>query len=229
MINEGNDGNPKRFKKRISYRKRNRKHKKIKNDKLKAKLDKLKKVLLLMLIQLYKNKNNKLIKKYFDKWKENISISNQKYIKKVILGNSLNKSRDSKLSDKNNNINKSNIYGKDKYPQDLNININPDKIFDKIKKRNEELNKAFNNNIIDANRKEKEIDSDDTSVNVSRMSGMHLEEIKSENLKTIIYTSQSFVIDKNIINDIQNENPKLNLYKNINNKYPIKMKGEFSE
>ena len=61
------------------------------------------------------------------------------------------------------------------------------------------------------------------------MSGMHLEEIKSENLKTIIYTSQSFVIDKNIINDIQNENPKLNLYKNINNKCPIKMKGEFSE
>jgi len=43
------------------------------------------------------------------------------------------------------------------------------------------------------------------------MSGMHLEEIKSENL------------------NIQNENPKLNWYKNINNKYPIKMKGEFSE
>ena len=56
------------------------------------------------------------------------------------------------------------------------------------------------------------------------MSGMHLEEIKSENLKPIIYTSQSFVIDKNIINDIQSEIPKLNLYKNINNKYPMKMK-----
>ena len=228
-MNGENEGNPKRFKKRISYRKRNRKHKKIKKDKLKAELDKLKKVLLLMLIQLYKNKNNKLIKRYFDKWKKNIGISNQKYIKKVILGYSLNKSRDSKLSDKNNNINKSHIYDKDKFPEDLNININPDKIFDKIKKRNEELNKAFNNNKIDANKNEKEIDSDDTSVNVSRMSGMRLEEIKSENLKPIIYTSQSFVIDKNIINDIQSEIPKLNLYKNINNKYPMKMKGDFSE
>ena len=194
-----------------------------------------------MLIQLYKNKNNKLIKSYFDKWKKNIGASNQKYIKKVILGNSLNKSKDSKFSDKNNNnnnndsqnninnsINKCYTFDKDKLPDNHNININPDKIFDKIKKRNEKLNQAFNNKI-NENKNEKEIDSDDTSVNVSRMSGIHLEQIKSENLKPVIYTSQSFFIDKNTINDIQNEIPKLNLYKNINNKYPMKMKGDFTE
>ena len=242
-INEENDANPKKFKKRVSFRKRNRnrKHKKVKKGKLKAKLDKLKKVLLLLLIQLYKNKNNKLIKSYFDKWKKNIGASNQKYIKKVILGNSLNKSKDSKFSDKNNNnnnndsqnninnsINKCYTFDKDKLPDNHNININPDKIFDKIKKRNEKLNQAFNNKI-DENKNEKEIDSDDTSVNVSRMSGIHLEQIKSENLKPVIYTSQSFFIDKNTINEIQNEIPKLNLYKNINNKYPMKMKGDFTE
>ena len=61
------------------------------------------------------------------------------------------------------------------------------------------------------------------------MSGIHLEEVKSENLKPIIYTSQSFIIDKNTINDIQKELPQLSFYKNINNKYPMKMKGDFGE
>ena len=37
-----------------------------------------------------------------------------------------------------------------------------------------------------SNKNEKDIDSDDTSVNISRMSGIHLEEVKSENLKPII-------------------------------------------
>ena len=128
----------------------------------------------------------------------------------------MNKSKDNKLTDKNN------------FSEDNILNINPNKIFDKIQKRNEEISKACNKEI-NRNKNEKDIDSDDTSVNISRMSGMHLEEVKTENLKPVIYTSQSFVIDKNIINNIQKEIPKINIYKNIANKYPMKMKGDFRE
>ena len=81
------------------------------------------------------------------------------------------------------------------------------------------------NKEINTDKNDKDIDSDDTSVNISRMSGMHLEEVKTENLKPIIYTSQSFVIDKNIINDIQKEIYNINIYKKINNKcnmHPMK-------
>ena len=231
-IKEENNNNQKKFKKRISFRKRNKRHKKIKKDKLNTKFDKLKKVILLLLFRLYQNKINKLIKKYFDKWKKNNNNQTQKYIKKVILGNNLNKSKDNKLSDKNiNDIKKCYSFDKEKFSKDNNLNINPDKIFDKIKKRNEELSKVFNKEI-NTDKNDKDIDSDDTSVNISRMSGMHLEEVKTENLKPIIYTSQSFVIDKNIINDIQKEIYNINIYKKINNKcnmHPMKMKGHFRE
>ena len=58
---------------------------------------------------------------------------------------------------------------------------------------------------------------------------INLEEAKCENMKPVIYTSQSFIIDKNTINEIQNEFPKFNYYKNVNNKYPMKMKGDFRQ
>ena len=64
-----NQNNEKKFKKRISYRNRIKKIKKNKGkkkDKLKDKLAQLKKVLLLLIIRIYKNQNDKLIKKYFD-------------------------------------------------------------------------------------------------------------------------------------------------------------------
>ena len=93
------------------------------------------------------------------------------------------------------------------------FNINPEEIMNNIKNKNKNL--LQNNN-------EKANDSDDSSVNVSTMSGMNLEKIKSENLKPIIYTSQSFAIDKNIFKNIQNEIPKIGLYKNLNNKYPMR-------
>ena len=229
--NEKNtNASPKRFKKRISYRNRIKKKKKSKKDKLKTKLAQLKKISLMLLIRIYKNFRDKLIKKYFDKWKNNKDKSKEKYIKKVILGNTLNKSKDSKLSDnsKRGNLEKNNLTNNDILSEEINKKINPDKIFDKLQKRKEQIldnieqKKNSNNN-------EKDIDSDDTSVNISRMSGIHLEEVKSENLKPIIYTSQSFIIDKNTINDIQKELPQLSFYKNINNKYPMKMKGDFGE
>ena len=230
-INNENN-NLKKFKKRIAYRKRNKKNKKIKKDKLKQKFSKLKNILLLSLIRLYKNKNNKIIKKYFDNWKNNNNIKNQTYFKKVISGNNLNKSKDSKLSDKNNNkdLNKSSTKNIPKcytFTKEFNPTINPDNIFDELKLRNEELSKVLNNKR-NINKNENDVDSD-TSVNLSRMSGMNLKEEKSENLKPIIYTSQSFVIDRNTINNIQKEIPKINIYKNINNKYPMKMKGDFGK
>ena len=199
---ENNNNNIKPFKKRISYRRRPKKNKKSKKDKLNQKLNQLKKVSLLLLLRLYKNQKNKIIKKYFDKWKNKFS---QKYIKKIISKNSLNISKDSKLSDKSN---KNNAIS----------NINIEKTLDSTKKKNEQL-------------KSQEINSDeDTSINMSIMSDViNLEEAKCENMKPVIYTSQSFIIDKNTINEIQNEFPKFNYYKNVNNKYPMKMKGDFRQ
>ena len=200
--NNNSNNNIKPFKKRISYRRRPKKNKKSKKDKLNQKLNQLKKVSLLLLLRLYKNQKNKIIKKYFDKWKNKLS---QKYIKKIISKNSLNISKDSKLSDKSN---KNNAIS----------NINIEKTLDSTKKKNEQL-------------KSQEINSDeDTSINMSIMSDViNLEEAKCENMKPVIYTSQSFIIDKNTINEIQNEFPKFNYYKNINNKYPMKMKGDFRQ
>ena len=199
---ENNNNNIKPFKKRISYRRRPKKNKKSKKDKLNQKLNQLKKVSLLLLLRLYKNQKNKIIKKYFDKWKNKLS---QKYIKKIISKNSLNISKDSKLSDKSN---KNNAIS----------NINIEKTLDSTKKKNEQL-------------KSQEINNDeDTSINMSIMSDViNLEEAKCENMKPVIYTSQSFIIDKNTINEIQNEFPKFNYYKNVNNKYPMKMKGDFRQ
>ena len=201
-LENNNNNNIKPFKKRISYRRRIKKNQKSKKDKLKQKLKQLKRVSLLLLIRLYKNQNNRIIKKYFDKWKNKLS---QKYIKKIISKNSLNISKDSKLSDKSN---KNNAIS----------NINIEKTLDSTKKKNEQL-------------KSQEINSDeDTSINMSIMSDViNLEEAKCENMKPVIYTSQSFIIDKNTINEIQNEFPKFNYYKNINNKYPMKMKGDFRQ
>ena len=201
-LENNNNNNIKPFKKRISYRRRPKKNKKSKKDKLNQKLNQLKKVSLLLLLRLYKNQKNKIIKKYFDKWKNKLS---QKYIKKIISKNSLNISKDSKLSDKSN---KNNAIS----------NINIEKTLDSTKKKNEQL-------------KSQEINSDeDTSINMSIMSDViNLEEAKCENMKPVIYTSQSFIIDKNTINEIQNEFPKFNYYKNVNNKYPMKMKGDFRQ
>ena len=230
FLDNDNNNNIKPFKKRISYRRLPKKNKNSKKDKLKQKLNQLKKVSLLLVIRLYKNQNNKIIKKYFDRWKNKLS---QKYVKKIILGNSLNISKDSKLSDNSNKnnlnnlkIQRCNIYDKN-YSENAISNINPDKTLDSTKKKNEQLTE-INNKI--KKTKKQDINSDeDTSVNMSIMSGIYLEEVKCENMKPVIYTSQSFIIDKNTINEIQNEFPKFNYYKNVNNKYPMKMKGDFRQ
>ena len=81
---------------------------------------------------------------------------------------------------------------------------------------------------------QKEQLSDDSSVNNSVLNGINLKESKVENLKPIIYTSQSFFIDKKSINltsnqtiGATNEMSSVSFYKNPNNKYPMKMKGDF--
>ena len=221
---------PKTFKKRISYRKRIKKPKKATKDKLNKESANYKKVLSLLLFRLYKNKNNKLIKEYFDRWKKNINIQNKKYFKKKIIGNNLNQSKESNFSDLNKYVNKddkkNNTFDKNFFFKEFSSKLNHDFIFDKMNNRKQKLLEDLKNKK-KTNKIETEIDSDDTSVNISRTSGMKLEEEKTENLEPIIYTSQSFAIDKSIINDIQEEIPKINIYKNINNKYPMKMKGDF--
>jgi hypothetical protein len=227
------DNNIKQFKKRISYRRRIKNNQKSKKDKLKQKLKQLKRVTLLLLIRLYKNQNNRIIKKYFDRWKNKNS---QKYIKKIILGHILNMPKDSKLSSTNsnkNNLNNLKIQRCNTFDNNYSENaiskINPNNILENIKKKNEQLTEK-NNKIKNQNQNEQNINSDDdTSVNMSIMSGINLEEVKCENMKPIIYTSQSFIIDKNKINEIQKEFPKFNYYKNINNKNPMKMKGDFRQ
>ena len=227
------DNNIKHFKKRISYRRRIKNNQKSKKDKLKQKLKQLKRVSLLLLIRLYKNQNNRIIKKYFDRWKNKNS---QKYIKKIILGHILNMPKDSKLSSTNsnkNNLNNLKIQRCNTFDNNYSENaiskINPNNILENIKKKNEQLTEK-NNKIKNKSQNEQNINSDDdTSVNMSIMSGINLEEVKCENMKPIIYTSQSFIIDKNKINEIQKEFPKFNYYKNINNKNPMKMKGDFRQ
>ena len=200
-INNNEDIKP--FKKRISIRKKiikiKKKKKPKKNNKLKRQIAQLKKALLLSILRLYKKQKLFFLKKYFNILKQKSIIKQPKYIKKIISSNNLNKSKDSKLSDNNN------------------INLNNSK----------NLLKEIKNNDFKNKEKINDIDSDDdTSVNISRMSGMHLEQSKTENLKPIIYTSQSFIIDKKNINEIKKEFPQINIYKTIN-KYPMKMKGDF--
>ena len=226
------DNNIKQFKKRISYRRRIKNNQKSKKDKLKQKLKQLKRISLLLLIRLYKNQNNRIIKKYFDRWKNKNS---QKYIKKIILGHILNMPKDSKLSINSNKNNLNNLKIQrcntfdNNYSENAISKINPNNILENIKKKNEQLTEK-NNKIKNQNQNEQNINSDDdTSVNMSIMSGINLEEVKCENMKPIIYTSQSFIIDKNKINEIQKEFPKFNYYKNINNKNPMKMKGDFRQ
>lgn len=76
----------------------------------------------------------------------------------------------------------------------------------------------------------KEQNSNDNSLNNSIMEGgINLKETKIENIKPIIYTSQSFFIDKKTNNLVASENPNISYYKNITNKYPMKMEGDFTK
>ena len=59
--------------------------------------------------------------------------------------------------------------------------------------------------------------------------GINLKETKIENIKPIIYTSQSFFIDKKTNNLVASENPNISYYRNITNKYPMKMEGDFTK
>ena len=336
-------------------------------------INKLKKALLQPLLHIYKEQKNKLLKKYFNKWKQNAKKS-KKYIKKIIFGGNIYKSQDKKLSNyssvnnslldsnssninkyyptkvnkyssidkikKNHNVinmsnnikknsnlndryyknNDSNIQGPfihtyntndnllknisfgdyKSVPTDQN-NIYPNEILEKIKTRTEKYsNELQNSNITQSSdlehkknvsmiqrikqfyrspnpsgidntnintnltsyrsnnilnnpnqnllkkkkkktkknqkyleninkeaEEKKEQLSDDSSVNNSVMGGMKLKETKTENLKPIIYTSQSFFIDKKAINPNAEEIPSVSYYKNITNKFPMKMKGDF--
>ena len=106
-------------------------------------------------------------------------------------------------------------------------------IFKTKKKRvkTKKTKKEIMNKVLEEN---KEQLSDDSSVNNSILNGINLKETKIENLKPVIYTSQSFFIDKKSINITENKNmvtdteiSSISFYKNPINKYPMKMKGDF--
>ena len=98
----------------------------------------------------------------------------------------------------------------------------------KFKKKNKKKNNYGNL------KEEDELDkndqnSDDTSLNNSLMGGIYLQGTKTENLKPITYTSQSFFIDKNTVNSDPSELPNISYYGNLGNKCPMTMKGDFSK
>ena len=96
-------------------------------------------------------------------------------------------------------------------------------------KKNKSKVKIKNETKIRNIEEKKEQNSDDNSLNNSTTSGIYLKGAKTENLKPIIYTSQSFFIDKNTINSDPSELQNISYYRNITNKYPMKMKGDFSK
>ena len=145
--------------------------------------------------------------------------NNRKYLS---MGQKMYRSPNSSI---NSNIN-INSYNKDM--------LGPE--YSEYKKRSHKYKNRGNifdddNYIDDVNEEKKENNSNETSPNNSVMGGINLQEAKIENIKPIVYTSQSFFIDKNTLtpSTLENPNPNLSYYKNINNKYPMTMKGDFSK
>jgi hypothetical protein len=125
----------------------------------------------------------------------------------------------------NDNIN-INSYNRDMFGQE----------YSEHKKRSHKYKNRGNifdeDNYVDEGKEEKkENNSNETSLNNSVTGGMNLKEAKIENIKPIVYTSQSFFIDKNTLTprSLENPSPNVSYYKNINNKYPMTMKGDFSK
>ena len=107
-------------------------------------------------------------------------------------------------------------------------NINLENIDNEIEYEDENENENE-----EEDKKEPISEEDSSSINNSIYNGIKLQQTKTENLKPIIYTSQSFFIDKKTMNFEPLPNEKLpsissiSYYKNMQNKYPMKMKGDF--
>ena len=97
------------------------------------------------------------------------------------------------------------------------------------KKKNKKLKtkRKYLDKLNQKNEENKDQNSDDSSVNNSIKNCINLKETKTENLKPIIYTSQSFFIDKKAMSPEAEQIPSISYYKNIANKFPMKMKGDF--
>ena len=131
----------------------------------------------------------------------------------------------------NSSTNNSIYNDKNLYTYRTDIYANPNNQYNENNRyKKKKKNKAKQKKIENLNKEleeKKEQYSDDSSINNSLVNGIKLEETKTENLKPIIYTSQSFFIDKKAINPNAEEISSISLYKNITNKYPMKMKGDF--
>jgi hypothetical protein len=133
-----------------------------------------------------------------------------------------------------NNSNVNSISNKNRSSKDIFNYQNQNYAFAKKKKKGKSKSKKHNRE--KSSREMEEQISDESSVNNSLMNGINLQETKVENLKPVIYTSQSFFIDKKTINEnnIENNNnananeiSSISFYKHLNKKYPMKMKGDF--
>ena len=69
------------------------------------------------MLHIYKEQNNKIMKKYLNKWRQK-SKKSKKYVKKVIIGSNIYKSLDKKLTDSSySNLDSSSSKIKQYYPK----------------------------------------------------------------------------------------------------------------
>ena len=191
---------------------------KVKNNNLKNKpddrdelLDKLKKKCLQVLLNIYKRQRNILLKKYFDKWYRNRNNNN------FLSNNSIVDSEQFQPKYFNQ---KHNIY------KENNPNFLKQKYLKNFRKDQEpEISpEEYENNI--PNTKPKYEDLSEVSSGNNSDCDMILIETKKETKTPINYTSQSFFIDKNLSNPLNNKND-YQVSTHITNQLPMTMKGDF--
>ena len=192
------------------------------------------------ILEKIKKRSEQYSNEYFsDIMDNNMEPNHQKRVVSMIqrIQNIYRSPNQSSYSNKNNNLN-SNITNRSS--KDI-FNYKSQKcIFSKKKKKVKSKSKKYKNEkTYNQLEDKKEQLSDESSVNTSTMNGINLQETKVENLKPVIYTSQSFFIDKKTINTNNannsdknnnvnaNEISTISFYKTLNKKYPMKMKGDF--
>ena len=180
-------------------------------------IEKLKKKSLQVLLNTYKNNRNSLLKKYFDKWYRNKNnnnfLSNNSIVDSEPFQPQYFNQKQNLYKENNPNYLKPKIFKN--FPKEQEQEISP-----------EEYENNTNNNDNIQNLKPKYEDLSDISSGNNSDCDMILIETKKETKTPINYTSQSFFIDKNLSDPLNNKNDyKVNTH--ITNQLPMTMKGDF--
>lgn len=114
----------------------------------------------------------------------------------------------------------------------LNNNLNNLNNLDEKNRRDNFINNMNNNNIKDIKGREMGKENEqqlfsDSSINDSLLSGVTLIQNFKETKQPRNYTSQSFFIDKNIVNNLAKNNNNYQLNSHNPNQMPMTMKGDF--